>query len=64
MFVVYDERNKIYKANIRSRGPIINEIASKYNGGGHFNASGSPIPIDLKEKIIKEIFKEAIINIE
>lgn len=39
-------------------------IAKKYNGGGHFNASGSPIPIDLKEKIIKEIFKEAIINIE
>lgn len=39
-------------------------IAKKYNGGGHFNASGSPIPIDLKEKIIKEIFKDAIINIE
>lgn len=40
MFVVYDERNGIYKANIRSRGPIINEIASKYNGGGHKFASG------------------------
>ncbi len=40
MFVVYDERNEIYKANIRSRGPIINEIASKYNGGGHRFASG------------------------
>ncbi len=40
MFVVYDERNDIYKANIRSRGPIINEVASKYNGGGHKFASG------------------------
>ena len=40
MFVVYDERNNIYKANIRSRGPIINEVASKYNGGGHKFASG------------------------
>lgn len=40
MFVVYDERNNIYKANIRSRGPIVNEIASKYNGGGHKFASG------------------------
>lgn len=39
-------------------------VAKKYNGGGHFNASGSPIPIDLKEKIIKEIFKDAIIDIE
>lgn len=40
MFVVYDERNNIYKANIRSRGPIINECAAKYNGGGHKFASG------------------------
>lgn len=40
MFVVYDERNDVYKANIRSRGPIINEVASKYNGGGHKFASG------------------------
>lgn len=40
MFVVYDERNKIYKANIRSRGPVINEAAAKYNGGGHKFASG------------------------
>ena len=40
MFVVYDERNDIYKANIRSRGPIINEVAAKYNGGGHKFASG------------------------
>ena len=37
-------------------------IAKKYNGGGHFNASGSPIPIDLKEKIIKEIFKDAVVE--
>lgn len=40
MFVTYDERNNIYKANIRSRGPVINEIASKYHGGGHKFASG------------------------
>ena len=37
-------------------------IAKQHNGGGHFNASGSPIPTDLKEKIIKEIFKNAIIK--
>lgn len=44
MFVVYDERNDIYKANIRSRGPIINTIANKYNGGGHKFASGCRTP--------------------
>jgi bifunctional oligoribonuclease and PAP phosphatase NrnA len=40
MFISYDEKNKLYKVNIRSRGPVINEIASKYNGGGHMFASG------------------------
>ena len=42
-FVTYDERNEIYKVNIRSRGPVINEVASKYNGGGHKYASGARI---------------------
>jgi bifunctional oligoribonuclease and PAP phosphatase NrnA len=40
MFISYDEKNKLYKVNIRSRGPIINEIAGQYNGGGHMYASG------------------------
>lgn len=40
VFITYDEKNELYKINIRSRGPIINEIASKYNGGGHKFASG------------------------
>ena len=39
-FVSYDSKNGQYRVNIRSRGPVINEIASKYNGGGHKFASG------------------------
>lgn len=39
-FITYNEKNNLYKVNIRSRGPVINEIASKYNGGGHKFASG------------------------
>lgn len=39
-FITYDEKNDIYKVNIRSRGPVINEVAAKYNGGGHKFASG------------------------
>lgn len=56
IFVVYDERNEIYKVNIRSRGPVINEIASKYNGGGHKLASGARIK-DYKdvEKLVKDL---------
>lgn len=39
-FITFNEKNNQYKINIRSRGPIINEIAAKYNGGGHKLASG------------------------
>ena len=40
IFLTEDKKNNIIRANIRSRGPIINEIASKYGGGGHKFASG------------------------
>ena len=36
----YDEKNEIYKVNIRSKGPVINETAALYGGGGHKFASG------------------------
>lgn len=32
-------------------------FSAKYNGGGHKNASGSPLPKDLLKKITKQIFK-------
>ena len=54
-FVSYDERQELYKVNIRSRGPIINEIASKYNGGGHRLASGARIK---NEEDVDGLFKE------
>lgn len=54
-FSSYDERQEIYKINIRSRGPIINEIASKYNGGGHPYASGARIQ---KPEDIDSLFQE------
>lgn len=44
VFVTHDEKNGMYKVNIRSRGPIINEIAEKYHGGGHKFASGVRTP--------------------
>ena len=39
-FVTYDEKNEIYKVNIRSKGPVINETAATFGGGGHKYASG------------------------
>lgn len=39
-FVTEDIKNNQYKISIRSRGPIINKIANKHNGGGHKFACG------------------------
>ena len=33
----------LFKINLRSRGPIINELATKYNGGGHKFSSGARV---------------------
>lgn len=56
MFVTEDKKNNQYKISIRSRGPIINEIASKYNGGGHKYAAGARVNnIDDVDKLIKEL---------
>ena len=41
VFFSEDTKMNIIKANIRSRGPIINEVASKFGGGGHKYASGA-----------------------
>ena len=35
-----DIKNGTIRGSIRSRGPIINDVASKFNGGGHIFASG------------------------
>lgn len=40
-FITEDAKNGVYKVSIRSHGPIVNETASKYHGGGHKYASGA-----------------------
>lgn len=41
--VTEDKKNDIIKINIRSRGPVINTVAERYNGGGHKLASGARV---------------------
>lgn len=38
--ITEDIKNNQYRISIRSRGPEINKVAEKYNGGGHKMASG------------------------
>ena len=41
VFFSEDKKSNLIRANIRSRGPAINNIASIYGGGGHKLASGA-----------------------
>ncbi|MGJ9457194.1 DHH family phosphoesterase [Oceanobacillus sp. CF4.6] len=42
-WVFFIEEEEQIRVRLRSKGPIINEIASKHNGGGHPLASGATI---------------------
>lgn len=54
----YDKNNNNIRGSIRSRGPIINETASKYNGGGHIFASGVRVPsFDEVDALIDDLDK-------
>lgn len=52
-FFSVDKNNDIIRGSIRSRGPVINEVASKFGGGGHAYASG--VRVKEKEEIEKLI---------
>ena len=52
----YDKSNNNIRGSIRSRGPVINEVASNYNGGGHIYASGVRVSsFDEVDNIIKDL---------
>lgn len=52
----YDKANDNIRGSIRSRGPIINEVASNYNGGGHIYASGVRLKdFDVVDDIINDL---------
>ena len=53
-FSSYDEKLGLFKINIRSRGIIINDIASNFHGGGHKFASGARIKT---EEEVNDLFK-------
>ena len=56
VFFTEDVKNDNIRVSARSRGPIINEILARYNGGGHKYASGARIKtMDDADQIIKEL---------
>ena len=63
VFFTEDKKSNLIRANIRSRGPAINEIAAIYGGGGHKLASGARLVsweqvdnlIDDLDEVLKNI---------
>lgn len=54
----YDKNIESIRASIRSRGPVINTVASHFNGGGHVCASGARLKdFDEANMLIKELDK-------
>lgn len=58
VFITEDVKNENIRVSIRSRGPIINTIAEKFNGGGHNYASGARLKtLDEADPLIVELDK-------
>ena len=56
LVITEDVKNELIKINIRSRGPVINTIAEKYNGGGHKLASGAKVmTMDEVDSLIQDL---------
>ena len=52
----YDKQNENIRVSIRSRGPVINDVATHFNGGGHKYASGARISdFQVADDFIKEL---------
>lgn len=61
-FVTEDIKNDIIRISIRSRGPIVNKVAEKYNGGGHKLASGVRVKTMKEAKMILEDLNQVCIE--
>ena len=51
-----DKNTGLIKGAVRSRGPVINDIAANYNGGGHALASGVRLEsFDIADELIEDL---------
>ena len=56
VFLPEDIKSNLIRANIRSVGPYINDVATKFGGGGHKYASGVKLKTwDDSDKLINEL---------
>lgn len=56
VFLSEDTKNNLIRANIRSNGPAINELATRFGGGGHKYASGARLTSwEQADRLIEEL---------
>ena len=55
MFTQHDDGQELFDGSLRSKAVTINDIAEKYHGGGHKNASGVK---NLSEADINQILQD------
>lgn len=61
VFFTEDKKSNLIRANIRSNGPIINELATRFGGGGHKYASGARLTSwNQTDSLIDELNKICI----
>lgn len=58
VFFTEDVKNENIRVSARSRGPVINEVLSHYNGGGHKYASGARVKTFEETDLIINDFNE------
>ncbi|MBD1223937.1 DHH family phosphoesterase [Virgibacillus halodenitrificans] len=55
-WVFFIEEEDLIRVRFRSKGPIVNDIAAKYNGGGHPMAAGASVQTwEEAEKVINDL---------
>ncbi|AIF43214.1 bifunctional oligoribonuclease/PAP phosphatase NrnA [Virgibacillus sp. SK37] len=55
-WVFFIEEEDLIRVRFRSKGPIVNDIAAKYNGGGHPMAAGASVQTwEEAEKVIEDL---------
>lgn len=60
-WVFFIEDADAIRVRLRSKGPVINGIAKKYNGGGHPLASGATVSTWEETELVIEDLKKAVI---
>lgn len=61
VFLSEDKKSNLIRANIRSNGPVINELATRFGGGGHKYASGARLTSwEQADRLIEELDKLVI----